>query len=245
MVIPGSVVVISGASSGIGLCAAKLLTERGAKVALVARSTEVLAGLEAELPGSFAVTTDMTDWVSIKRMVQTVHRHYGRIDGLVNNAGRAYEATIEQIEPDVFEEIFKLNVLGPIVAMQAVIPIMRAQGGGTIVNINSGTAFMRIPGYAVYSSSKRALIGVSLTAREELAKDGIVVSQVYPGMTATNFGVNKTVADNESGSSGTGPVRDYSRGDAPELVAELIAMALLEGEAEYFMHERMRTMENR
>jgi len=245
MVIQGSVVIVTGASSGIGLCTAKLLTQMGAKVALVARSTIALEELEAELEGSFAVTADMTDWEGIKAMVQDVYEHYGRIDGLVNNAGKAYEATIEQIEPDVFEEIFKLNVLGPVVAMQAVIPIMRAQGSGTIVNINSGTAFMKIPGYSVYSSSKRALIGISLTAREELAKDGIIVCQVYPGMTATNFGVNKAVAHPEKGATGSGPVRDYSKGDAPELVADLIAKALAEGEAEYFVHERMRTMENR
>ncbi len=237
--------IVTGASSGIGLSAAKLLTKKGAKVALVARSTAALEQLQAELPGSFAVTADMTDWDAIRSMTQLVHAHYGRVDGLINNAGKAYEATIEQIEPDVFEEIFRLNVLGPIVAMQAVIPIMRAQGGGTIVNINSGTAFMRVPGYAVYSSSKRALMGVGLTAREELAKDGIVVSQVYPGITATNFGVNKLVADHEKGARGSGPVRDYTKGDAPDVVAELIAKALVEGEAEYFVHERMRTMENR
>jgi len=245
MVIPGSVVIVTGASSGIGLCTAQLLTKMGAKVALVARSGDTLAKLQKELQDSLAVVADMTDWDSIRSMVHTVREHYGCIDGLVNNAGKAYEATIEQIEPDVFEEIFKLNVLGPVVAMQAVIPIMREQGSGTIVNINSGTAFMRIPGYSVYSSSKRALIGVSLTAREELAKDGILVSQVYPGMTATNFGVNKAVADLEKGATGSGPVRDYSKGDAPEMVAELIVKALAEGDAEYFVHERMRTMENR
>ena len=244
MNIRDSVIIVTGASSGIGLATAKHLASLGAKVALTARSMAALEALQAELPDSYAVPVDMTDWDSIRTMVKKVSAHYGRIDGLVNNAGRAYEATIEQIEPDEFEEIFKLNVLGPVVAMQEVIPIMRLQGGGTIVNINSGTAFMKIPGYSVYSSSKRALIGISLTAREELAKDHIVVSSVYPGMTNTNFGVNKSVA-HEKGASGNGPVRDYSKGDAPELVAELIAKALEGGEAEYFVHEHMRTMENR
>ncbi len=245
MDLSNSVIIVTGASSGIGLSTARLLTSKGAKVALVARSEDALQALQTELPGSLAVVADMTDWDSIRSMVSKVEAYYDRIDGLINNAGRAYEATIEQIEPDVFEEIFRLNVLGPIVAMQAVIPIMRAQGSGSIVNINSGTAFMRIPGYAVYSSSKRALMGVGLTAREELSKDGIVVSQVYPGMTATNFGVNKQVADAEKGATGSGPVRDYSKGDSPELVAELIVKALVGGDAEYFVHEQMRTMENR
>ena len=245
MVIKGSVVIVTGASSGIGLSAARHLTELGAKVALVARSQEALEEIAAELTDSFPVVADVTDWSAVKSMVEQVHLHYGRVDVLVNNAGRAYEATIEQIDPEIFEAIFKLNVLAPVVAMQAVIPIMRAQGAGTIVNINSGTAFMKVPGYSVYSSSKRALLGIGLTAREELAGDGIVVTQVYPGMTATNFGVNKVVADEEKGASGSGPVRDYTKGDSPEDVAALIAKSILEGEAEYFMHERMRTMENR
>ena len=96
----------------------------------------------------------------------------------VNNAGRSYAAAVEEIDPALFDEIFHLNVLGPIVAMQAVIPLMRAQGGGSIVNINSGTAFMTVPQYSVYSSSKRALLGFSLTARAELEKDRIVVSEI-------------------------------------------------------------------
>jgi short-subunit dehydrogenase len=79
----------------------------------------------------------------------------------------------------VFEEIFHLNVLGPIVGMRAVIPLMREQGGGSILNISSGTAFMTVPQYSVYSSSKRALLGFSLTARAELEKDHIVVREIY------------------------------------------------------------------
>jgi short-subunit dehydrogenase len=134
-----------------------------------------------------------------------VHAHYGRIDGLVNNAGRGYAASVEEIDPALFDQIFRLNVLGPIVAMQAVIPPMRTQGGGCIVNINSGTAFMTIPQYSVYSSSKRALLGFSLTARAELEKDNIVVSEVYPFLTATNFGRNRI-----GNPSGGGPASNYA-----------------------------------
>ena len=116
---------------------------------------------------------------------------------------------MEEINPELFDEIFHLNVLGPIVAMQAVIPIMRAQGSGNIVNVNSGTAFMTIPQYSVYSSSKRALLGFSLTARAELEKDKIVVSEVYPFITATNFGKNRigNPAAGEGGGRMRWPVR--------------------------------------
>lgn len=107
--------------------------------------------LAQQLPGSLPVTVDMTQFDRVREAVQLVHAHYSRIDGLVNNAGRSYAASVEEIDPALFDEIFHLNVLGPIVAMQAVIPPMWKQGAGSIVNINSGTAFMTIPQYSVYA----------------------------------------------------------------------------------------------
>ena len=189
--IDGRVFIVTGASSGIGLATARVLTARGGLVALIARNTQALDDLAATLPGSLAVTADMTNFEGIRRAIADIDRHYGRIDGLINNAGRSYAASVEEIDPAVFDEIFHLNVLGPIVAMQSVIPVYRRQGGGSIVNVNSGTTFMIIPKYSVYSSSKRALSGFSLTARAELADEGIVVSEVYPAITATNFGKNR------------------------------------------------------
>ena len=170
MQIKDHVFIVTGASSGIGLATAVALSGRGAKVALLARSTEALEKLAQQLPGSLPITVDMTQFDRVREAVQVVQAHYGHIDGLVNNAGRSYAASVEEIDPALFDEIFHLNVLGPIVAMQAVIPPMRQQGGGSIVNINSGTAFMTIPQYSVYASSKRALLGFSLTARAELER---------------------------------------------------------------------------
>jgi short-subunit dehydrogenase len=191
MQIKDRVFIVTGASSGIGLSTAEALSERGAKVALLARSTDALKGLAQQLPGSLPVTVDMTQFDRVKEAVGALHKHYGRVDGLINNAARSYAASVEEIDPALFDEIFHLNVLGPIVAMQAVITLMRAHGGGSIVNINSGTAFMTVPQYSVYSSSKRALLGFSLTARAELEKDHIVVCEIYPFITATNFGKNR------------------------------------------------------
>jgi short-subunit dehydrogenase len=213
------------------------LADRGAKVALLARSGDALQELSQQLPGSLPVAADMTKFDSVRKAVRAVHRHYGRIDGLVNNAGRSYAASIEEIEPEIFDEIFHLNVLGPIIAMQAVIPVMRAQGGGSIVNINSGTAFMTVPQYSVYSSSKRALLGFSLTARAELEKNRIVVSEIYPLITATNFGKNRIGSP-----AGGGPPANYADGDKPEFVASLILEAIEEGQAQYFANDRLRKM---
>src|SRR5579872_3862339 len=173
MQIEDRVFIVTGASSGIGLSTAVALSERGAKVALLARSTDALEELARKLHCSLPVTADMTQFHRVREAIGEVHRHYGRIDGLINNAGRSYAASVEEIDPALFDEIFHLNVLGPIVAMQAVIPLMRAQGGGSIVNINSGTAFMTVRQYSVYSSSKRALLGFSLTAHIELKTNHI------------------------------------------------------------------------
>src|SRR5499427_6545348 len=237
MQIKDRVFIVTGASSGIGLATATALSDRGAKVAMLARSTDVLKDLAQKLPGSLPVTADMTQFDRVRDAIGAVHQHYGRLDGIVNNAGRSYAATVEEIDPVLFDEIFHLNVLGPIVAMQAVISPMRAQSGGSIVNINSGTAFMTIPQYSVYSSSKRALLGFSLTARAELEKDRIVVSEIYPFITATNFGKNR-MGNPVSG----GPSSNYAQGDTPEFVAGLVVKAFEEGQAQYFANDRLRKM---
>jgi len=237
MLIKDHVFIVTGASSGIGLSTAVALSDHGAKVALLARTKDVLESLSQRLPDSLPLVVDMTNFEGVRQAIGTVYQHYGRIDGLINNAGRSYAASIEEIEPAIFDEIFHLNVLGPIVAMQAVIPIMRKQGAGSIVNVNSGTAFMTIPEYSVYSSSKRALLGFSLTARAELEKDGIVVSEVYPYTTATNFGKNRL------GNPGSGPASNYAEGDSPEHVANLILQAIEKGEAQYFANDRLKQLE--
>ncbi len=237
MQIQDRVFVVTGASSGIGLATAHALADQGARVALLARSGELLRALSLRLAASLPVTVDMTQPDQVREAMAQVHRHYGRVDGLVNNAGRSYSAAVEDIEPEIFEEIFRLNVLGPLVAMQAVIPHMRSQGGGSIVNVNSGTAFMTLPGYSVYVASKRALLGFSLTARAELEKDRIAVSEVYPFITATNFGKNRMGKPARGG-----PSADYAAGDPPEFVAGLILRAITERQAQYFANDRLRAM---
>ena len=234
MQITDHVFVVTGASSGIGRCTAEALTAKGAKVALIARNTDALQQLSARLSGSLPLTADVTDFAAFTAAIHAAHSHYGRLDGLINNAGRGYGASVEEIDPAAFTEIVTLNALAPIVGMQAVIPIMRTAGGGSIVNVNSGTSFMTIPDYSVYSASKRALLGITQTARAELAPDGIVVSEVYPGMTATDFGRNRL------GSGGAST--DYSKGDPPEMVADLIVAAIEGGEAQYFVNEYVRKL---
>jgi short-subunit dehydrogenase len=146
---------------------------------------------------------------------------------------------LESIDINEYRKLLELNVVGPLVAMQAVIPVMRKQGGGSIVNISSGTTFMYVPGLSGYSATKRALNGLSLTARNELAKDKIVVSVVHPYVTKSDFYKNLVSCDPKPETAD-----DYVAGRAPadtsEYVAELILKAIQSGEAEIVAHDWMK-----
>jgi short-subunit dehydrogenase len=232
------VVIITGASSGIGLAAAKLLVNEGAKLVLVSRSKEKLERLSAELPNSLAVPADMTRIYEIEAMVRKTMEHFGRIDVLINCAGQGYDAPVEKTNIDTFHHIFDLDVVGPLVAMQHVIPIMKKQGGGTIINVSSGTALMNLPNNGAYSGMKRALVNISLTAREELKNDKIVVSVMYPYMTLTDFEKN-TIKDAvpQGGEEGGGPPFPP---DSADYVAQKILEGIKNGEAEIFAHDWMK-----
>ena len=235
----GKVAIVTGASSGIGLATAKLLAGQGVFVALVSRSREKLEKISKKLPGSLAVPTDMTKIPQITRMMKKTKEHFGRIDILVNNAGQGYDAPVEKINVGTFRYIYDLNITGPLVAMQQVIPIMRNQGGGTIVNISSGTALMHLPDMSAYSSSKRALAGISMAARQELKDDAIVVSVVYPYITVTDFEKNtirESKKDDWEQEDATGPFPP----DPAEYVAHKILEGIISGEAEIFAHDWMR-----
>jgi short-subunit dehydrogenase len=236
------VVIVTGASSGIGLATAKLLVKRGAKVALVSRSMEKLEKISAELSNSIAIRADMTKILEIKRMVDQTHEHFGRVDILINNAGQGYDAPVEKTDIDTFHYIFDLDVIGPLVAMQQVIPIMRKQGGGAIINISSGTALMYLPNMSAYSASKRALAGISLTAREELKTDNITVSVVYPYITLTEFEKNTIKASRENEEQiGNAPFPP----DSAEYAAQKILDGIESEEAEIFAHDWMKKMAER
>ncbi len=239
MDIKNKIVVVTGASSGIGKAAAELLTEQGARVALVARSENKITELAKKLPDSFPIVADMSKENEIKDMIEKIKNHYGRIDILINNAGQGYGSPVEKIDPDKFRYLFDLNVIGPMVAMQTVIPIMRSQGGGMIVNISSGTSYMYMPSLGAYSATKRALNGLALTARAELEKDNIKVSLVHPYITATDFYKN-TIKTEGAG----GHVRESENGERPqpdtaEYMAEKILEVIRSEAPEQFAHEWM------
>jgi len=240
MNVQNRVAIVTGASSGIGLAISRLLVKRGARVALVSRSKEKLEGISKSLPNSFAIPADMTKEGEVRNMVGMAKDHFSRIDILINNAGQGYDSPVEKIDVDTFRHVFELDVVGPLLAMQGVIPVMKSQGGGTIVNISSGTALIHLPNMGAYSSLKRALAAISLTAREELKNDNIVVSVIYPYITLTEFENNtiKDIAESDDGQEGGPPFPP----DTAEYVAERILEGVESGEAEIFAHEWMKKL---
>ena len=205
---------------------------------LVSRSKERLEKLALEIPNSMAVAADISKAFEVKRMVKEVAEHFDHIDVLVNNAGIGYDAFVEKIDSDTFHYVFDLDLAGPVTAMQQVIPYMKKQGAGAIVNVSSAVALMILPNNGPYASIKRALAVVSLTAREELKQDNIIVSVAYPYITLTNFERNTIrdipVAEDELEPHGPQPP------DTAEYAAEKIVEGLESGEAEIFAHEWMK-----
>lgn len=188
-------VLLTGASSGIGLATAKALAERGARLALVARNAEKLAAAALDLDGAVAITADVTDPDQAGRAVREAVTKLRRIDVLINNAGRTMFSPVEAINLELYRELLELNVIAPLRLMQLVAPIMRGQGGGTILNVSSMVTRTNIPMIGGYSSTKYAMNSLTLTAREELAKDGIRVCLIRPGLVDTEFGANTAMPE--------------------------------------------------
>ncbi len=192
---------------------------------LAARRIDRLEKIAKELDGALSIQADVRDPKQVHHLVETTMKHHGRIDVLINNAGQGLHLPFEQVSLADLVAITELNFYAPLVAMQAVVPIMRERGGGVIVNVSSGSSRMVLPGVGTYAATKAALNMLSLVAREELAPDGILVSLVYPSVTATEFHEKLRAGSMGSGGGGLTP-------HSPRYVAEAIVRAILTGEAE-------------
>lgn len=177
------VAIVTGASRGIGRAIALELSRRGWKLGLAARSASDLEALACEIPDALALPTDITRPEEVKRLAQAVLERWGRIDALVNNAGLAHVAPFAETSEAVFDQLMAVNVKGAFLCMQAVLPAMRAQGEGQILNLLSVAAKRVFPEWSVYCASKFALDGLSRALAEELKGSGIKVSTLFPGAT--------------------------------------------------------------
>ncbi|MGC8509795.1 MAG: SDR family oxidoreductase [Acidimicrobiales bacterium] len=236
MRIENAACVVTGASSGIGEAAARLLTARGARVALLARRTERLTALATQLPGSVPLPTDVTDDAQLRAAVARAVDVFGRVDVLVNDAGQGLHVPLEQLDPGDLRAVFDLNVVAPLVAMRAVLPDMRERGTGSIVNVSSLTSLRAFAGLGGYAATKAALNVLSRVARTEFAPAGIAVSLVYPGVTATEFHDHLRAGHLVSRGE---PVRAAP----PEWAAAAVVFAIESGEAHVLVADPPRALD--
>lgn len=186
--VSGKVVIVAGAARGLGAAISRWLAGQGASIILLdilEAEGETLARTLADGGGEAKfISQDVTDAAGWRRSVELAVDRHGRLDGLVNNAAINQRSTVMNADPDLLRRIMDVNLVGPLLGMQAVAPAMQATGGGSIVNIVSGGALVASPS-AAYGASKWALRGLSLTAALELGPFGIRVNTVYPGTVDT------------------------------------------------------------
>jgi 3-oxoacyl-[acyl-carrier protein] reductase len=190
----GKVVLVTGASRGIGAAAATALGKAGASLVLTARDAariEAVAQNIARDGGTAtALACDVSDWSAVQRLVAETQRHYGKIDALINNAGVVEPiAVTAESDPTAWARSIEINLIGAYYAIRGVLPAMLADGGGTIVNLSSGAAHNPLEGWSAYCSAKAGLAMLTRAIALEHATQGIRVFGFQPGTTDTDMQV--------------------------------------------------------
>ena len=223
MELAGKVVVVTGASMGIGEAIAQVFADHGAAVVMLSRDTGRVEAARLRLghgDRTLAMACDVRHREEIDRALGLTLHHFRRIDVWVNNAGHGLLDSVARMEMSTCREMFETNFFGAVSAMQAVIPVMREQGGGSIINISSVAGHIPMPFHAAYSATKFALNAIGRGAGMELKNDGIHVLTVCPGYVRTSFGEN-AVRGNELKRVRPARVRG--------ITAERVACATLQG----------------
>ncbi|UYN91959.1 MAG: SDR family NAD(P)-dependent oxidoreductase [Anaerolineales bacterium] len=199
------VILITGASSGIGAAAARRFAVNGYRVALAARRLDRLQALQAEIEAAggeaIAIQADVSDAASVEDMVAQTLKAYGQVDVLFNNAGFGRTKWLEKLDPqdDIAAQI-NTNLTGAILAAQAVLPYMIKRRSGHIINMSSVSGLLATPTYSIYAATKFGLRGFSDALRREVGVFGIKVSVIYPGAVTTDF-ASHTGASRKTGVS--------------------------------------------
>jgi short-subunit dehydrogenase len=193
MELAGKVVVVTGASMGIGEAIAKEFAQQGASVVMLSRDAGRAEAARARIgfpERTIALSCDVRNSEEIDRVLALTLHHFKHIDVWVNNAGHGLIDSVAQMEMHACQDMFATNFFGAVSAMQAVIPVMRQQGCGTIINISSVAGHIPLPFHAAYSATKFALNAIGKGAGVELGKENIHVLTVCPGFVDTAFGEN-------------------------------------------------------
>jgi short-subunit dehydrogenase len=193
MELAGKVAVITGASMGIGEAIAKLFGDRGARLVLLSRDAnraEAARHRVGHTDRTLALSCDVRNREEIDRVLSLTLHHFDRIDIWVNNAGHGLLDSVAQMDMAACRSMFDTNLFGAIASMQAVLPVMKQQGSGTIINISSVGGHIPLPYHAAYSATKFAMNAIGKGARIELRKRNINILTVCPGYVRTDFSAN-------------------------------------------------------
>jgi len=216
-------VVVTGASMGIGEAIARVFADHGASVVMLSRDAGRVEAARARVGNAertLAMACDVRHREDVDRVIGLTMHHFKGIDVWVNNAGHGLLDSVAQMDMAACREMFDTNLFGAVGAMQAVIPVMRQKGGGTIINVSSVAGHIPLPFHAAYSATKFALNAMGKAAGVELKKDGIHVLTVCPGYVRTAFGEN-AVRGNE--------LKQVRPGSVKGITAERVARATLRG----------------
>ena len=189
--IEGKIVVITGASSGLGEATARLLSTKGAILVLGARRQDRLKALAETLASAggkaLTVTTDVTDPAQVKRLVDAAVRTFGRVDAMINNAGLMPQAPLELLKIDEWDQMINVNIKGVLYGIAAALPHMKEQKTGHFINVSSVAGHRVGPGFAVYAATKHAVLALSEGLRQEVKPYNIRTTVISPGAVATEL----------------------------------------------------------
>ncbi len=189
--IAGKVIVITGASSGLGEAAARLLSSQGANVVLGARRTDRIKALAKELTGhggkALAIETDVTKASQVQHLVDAAVKTYGKIDVILNNAGIMPQSPLEQLKLDEWDQMIDVNIKGVLYGIAAALPYMKKQKSGHIINVSSVAGHKIRPGATVYAATKHAVLAISEGLRLEVKPYNIRTTVISPGAVATDL----------------------------------------------------------
>ena len=189
--IQGKVVVITGASSGLGEATAKLLSVQGAIVVLAARRTERIDKLAADIKEkggkALAITTDVTDVEQVRKLVDKTVNEFGRIDVMINNAGLMQQSPLDSGKIEEWNNMIDLNIKGVLYGISAVLPIMQKQKSGHIINVSSVAGHKVTPAGSVYCATKFAVLAISEGLRQEVKPYNLRTTVISPGAVDTEL----------------------------------------------------------
>jgi short-subunit dehydrogenase len=184
-------VIITGASAGIGAAAARAFADAGARVVLAARDATRLDALAHSVPGALAVPTDVTHPAAVAHLVERAVTERGSVDIVVSNAGVGLAAPAAALRPEDLRAALEVNLVGPLLLAQAVLPHLRRQGRGQLIFVSSVVGLRALPYLGGYAAAKAALDRLTESLRVELRGSGVAVTLFRPGTTATGFSTRR------------------------------------------------------